>query len=206
MAQVGLNRTKEILFLPGVAGDGRFWAGVGERLPDRWQKTYLSWPGLGNQPHDPNVRSLKDLLKRAERALQRPTFLVAQSMAGIIAIQLALKYPDRVTGLVLAATSGGLDVSALGATDWRPDFLEAYPQTARWILTEKPDLSESIPCLNIPTLLLWGEQDPISPPTVGQYLARHIAGARLIVIPGGRHTLAWDLPDIVAPLILEHLT
>lgn len=205
MADAGLNRAGEILFLPGASGDGRFWQRIGARLPATWKKTYLNWPGLGNQPHDAEVRSLDDLLRKAEQALQRPSAIVAQSMGGIIAIQLALKHPDRVTHLVLAATSGGLDVAALGAADWRPEFLEAYPRTARWILTEKPDLGGSLHSLNVPTLLLWGDDDPVSPLAVGEHLARRINDARLVVIPGGRHAMAFDLPDAVAPLVHAHL-
>ncbi|MBS1191683.1 MAG: alpha/beta hydrolase family protein [Rhodocyclaceae bacterium] len=194
-----------ILFFPGASGDGSFWTGVGELLPNSWQKHYLNWPGLGNQPASPEVTGFTDLLRLTERSLSEPSAIVAQSMGGIVAIQLALKHPDLVTHLVLVATSGGLDVSSFGASDWRPDFLAAFPETAQWILTERPDLAGQFSKLQMPTLLIWGEKDAISPVAVGQHLATQIPLSRLFIVPGGEHSLAKDLPEVVVPLIETHL-
>lgn len=198
------NIHKNVLFLPGAAGDKEFWSPVGDGLPRAWHKTYVSWPGLGDQPPDPAIRSLSDLYKKAEAALQAPSVVVAQSMGGIIAVQLALAHPDRVTQLVLAATSGGLDMIPLGAQDWRPGFVAAYPQTARWILADTPDLSECFTQLQVPTLLLWGEKDLISPPAVGQHLAQQIRHAQLVILPGGGHACAAEQAAVVASLIVVH--
>ncbi len=194
-----------VLFLPGAAGDGNFWKGVGKCLPDSWEKRFLDWPGLGHQPPRPEIRGMEDLFDLAEKALQRPSAIVAQSMAGIIGIQLALRHPDRVTHLILTATSGGLNVARLGGRDWRPEYLAEYPETARWILTENPDLSDRVADLKIPTLLLWGEDDPVSPPAIGRYLVERIPKARLVTIPGGQHSLGTDKPEVIAPLIMEHV-
>lgn len=194
-----------LLFFPGASGDGSFWAGVGERLPKSWEKHYLNWPGLGNQPASAEVTGFADLLSLAERNLTEPSAIVAQSMGGIVATQLALKHPNLVTHLVLVATSGGLDVSSFGAADWRSDFLSAFPETAQWILTEKPDLARQFPKLKPTTLLIWGDKDAISPVTVGQYLATQIPRAKLVIVPDGEHSMAKDLPEVVAPLIQTQL-
>jgi poly(3-hydroxyoctanoate) depolymerase len=196
---------RRVLFLPGATGDEQFWSGVGEALPARWEKRYLGWPGLGSQRADPSVRGFADLLALAERALSRPAAVVAQSMGGIIGIQFALRRPDLVTHLILAATSGGVDLKAFGAIDWRDEFLLNHPDTARWIVTEKPDLTDDLPRIQAPTLLLWGEADPISPPAVGRFLAQRIPTARLEIIPGGGHLFATQQPERVAPLIRDHL-
>jgi pimeloyl-ACP methyl ester carboxylesterase len=199
-------RERNVLFLPGASGDGSFWTGVGALLPASWQKRYLNWPGLGNQPASSTVKGLEDLLSLAELELTRPSAVVAQSMGGIIAIRLALKYPDLVTHLVLVATSGGLDVSKLGAEDWRSDFMATFPNSARWILTARPDLSNQFHELRVPTLLIWGNRDAISPVAVGEYLAARIAQAKLIVVPGGDHSVGMDRPRVVASLIKAHMT
>jgi pimeloyl-ACP methyl ester carboxylesterase len=39
----------------------------------------------------------------------------------------------------------------------------------------------------IPTLLLSGERDPVTPPEYGERVLRHLSHARHIVIPGGGH-------------------
>jgi pimeloyl-ACP methyl ester carboxylesterase len=56
-----------------------------------------------------------------------------------------------------------------------------------------------------PALLLWGEDDPISPIATGVRLARLLPNATLRVIPAATHRFAHDQPDLVAPLVAAHL-
>ena len=56
-----------------------------------------------------------------------------------------------------------------------------------------------------PTLLLWGDNDPISPVGIGQHLARTLPHATLHVLAGGDHSLAKNWAAEVAPLIEAHL-
>ena len=109
-----------MVFLPGMSGHGSFWQPVVDRLPGH-ECRLVDWPGLGGHPPDDDVESYDDLV---DRALgdddDEPMVLVAQSMGGYVALQAALRSPERVSHLVLAATSGGLDPRAFGATDWRP--------------------------------------------------------------------------------------
>jgi len=194
-----------ILFLPGASGDGAFWRGVGEQLPENWDKRYFDWPGLGEQRHDPLVRGFADLSRIAEQALAEPSVIVAQSMGGIVALDLVLRHPDMVSHLVLCGTSGGLDMAAFGAQDWRESFLADFPDTARWVLTERPDHSCNLHRIAAPTLLLWGSQDRISPPAVGEHLSRLILDARLVIVEGGEHDFARRMPEVVAGHIAAFL-
>lgn len=196
---------RNILFLPGAAGAPEFWHGVGERLPSTWNKLYLEWPGLGDQPHDPDVGGFADLVAIAEGKINNQTVLVAQSMGGIVAIRLALKHPKLVTHLVLTATSGGIDTAILGATDWRENYLKSFPGSARWIIDSRPDHIDHLPAIEIPTLLLWGDSDPISPLSIGNRLKELLPNSRLVVIPGGTHSFAVDHAEEVSVLIQEHL-
>jgi pimeloyl-ACP methyl ester carboxylesterase len=157
------------------------------------------------QAPSPNINSFSDLLDMVEHRLAVPSIILAQSMGGVLAIQLALKRPELVTELVLVATSGGLDVSAFGASDWRPEFLAAYPNTASWLFSEKTDLTSKFEELAVPTLLIWGDADPISPVAVGRHLASLIPRSELAVISGGDHSMAAELPHLVAPLIEAHI-
>jgi pimeloyl-ACP methyl ester carboxylesterase len=60
--------------------------------------------------------------------------------------------------------------------------------------------------LRIPTLLLWGDADPISPVEAGRRLAAVLPQAELHVIPGGGHDVACAFASEVAPLIARHLS
>jgi pimeloyl-ACP methyl ester carboxylesterase len=95
-------------------------------------------------------------------------------------------------------------MSATGAVDWRPNYRKSFPKAAEWITARVP---EHLPVERIaaPTLLIWGDADPISPLAVGQHLAQRIAGARLHLVPGGDHDVARTHVDEVAALIHRHL-
>ena len=194
-----------ILFLPGSGASPDFWKPVGALLPQAWPKEYFGWPGLGHQPHDPNVRGWDDLLRMVEHKMNEPVDLVAQSMGGVIAATLALKHPQLVRRLVLTVTSGGVDMAAFGASDWRPDYRRLFPNAAAWIT--EPSTVGFLPVEKVtaPTLLLWGDVDPISPVAVGRHLAERIPGAQLHVVSGGNHDIAQTHADEVAPLIERHL-
>jgi pimeloyl-ACP methyl ester carboxylesterase len=194
-----------IAFFPGAAGAPEFWAPVAGRLAPGSKRTLLGWPGAGEQPHDPDVRSFGDLVARASALLDDQTDVVAQSMGGVVAIGLALARPERVRRLVLVATSGGVDVAALGGADWRGEYQRAYPDAARWISTERPDHTGALSRLAAPTLLICGDADPLSPPAVGERLAGLIPTSTLRVLAGGTHWMARERQDEVARLIDEHL-
>ena len=195
----------KILFLPGAGGSPDFWKPVGARLPAEWPKHYFGWPGLGDRPHDPAINGLGDLVKLVTAKMDEPVDLVAQSMGGVIAAHVALARPAHVRRLVLCVTSGGVDMAGLGAADWRPDYRKAFPNAAPWITagTAWPPLP--VEKIEAPTLLIWGDADPISPVAVGRHLERRIPNAGLEIVPGGDHDVAATHPDQVAALIARHL-
>jgi pimeloyl-ACP methyl ester carboxylesterase len=134
-----------------------------------------------------------------------PSHVIAQSMGGVLAARLAIEQPERVARLVLVATSGGLDVSALGGADWRADYLASLPGVPRWFVDDRTDLTERLDDIRAPTLLLWGDADPVSPVAVGQRLENLLPQARLRVIEGASHGFAEERPDEVAEAIRCHL-
>jgi pimeloyl-ACP methyl ester carboxylesterase len=197
--------TPSLLFLPGAGGDPAFWQPAGALLPTTWRKTYLGWPGLGDQPHDPAVQGLDDLVARAAAALQPPSIVIAQSMGGIVAVRLALAQATRISHLVLVATSGGIDLTPFGVAEWRTDYRRNFPRAASWITETRADHAAQIPSIAIPTLLIWGDRDPISPVAVGAHLARLLPDARLEIVSDGTHALATEQPARVAALIRAHV-
>jgi pimeloyl-ACP methyl ester carboxylesterase len=198
-----------VLFLPGASGAGEFWKPVAERLPTDWESVLLDWPGLGEVPPDPRVRAFADLAELVLASIDSPVDLVAQSMGGVVALQVALARTEQVRRLVLVATSGGVDLSPFNIEDWRPEYRAEYPNAAAFITDEAtPDLSTALPTIRAPTLLLWAQSDSISPPEVGRYLESRLtrAQARLVILERGDHMFARDYAEEVAPLIQAHLT
>lgn len=195
-----------LLFLPGVGADPAFWHPAGRLLPDAWAKTYLGWPGLGNQPADPAINSYDDLIALAERELgDEPADLVAQSMGGVIAMHLTLRHPGRIRRIVLTATSGGVDMGSLGAGDWRTEYRATHPHVAEWAYGWRPDITDRIVRITQPVLLLWSDADPVSPVGVGERLRTLLPNASLHILPGGDHMFARDRAAEIAPLVQAHL-
>ena len=200
-----MPRPLQLLFLPGASGNTRFWRPVAERLRHPAQRHHLGWPGFGPTPPDPSVQGIDDLAACVAGRIDRPTALIAQSMGGLVALKAALARPELVTHLVLAATSGGLDVQALGAEDWRPMFVTAHSSVPDWFVRDRSDLSGALDSIGVPVLLLWGDADPISPTAVGRRLAELLPRARLALLAGGDHDAASTHAEAVAPMIDAHL-
>lgn len=199
--------TTQIVFLPGAGADPNFWRPVGERLPESWSKTYLAWPGLGDNPPDPDVNSLLDLVKLVERhLLDQPVHLVAQSLGGAIALLTTLRNPAKIGRLVLVTSAAGLDVGHLGISDWRPGYQLEYPNASSWLYSARVGIDEQLSEIATPTLLVVGDADPISPVAVGQHLCAKLQNAKLHIVEGGTHSLAAERADEVAPLIAAHLS
>ena len=195
----------QTLFLPGASGNTQFWHPVAERLQYPTSKTHIGWPGFGATPARADIHGLDDLARLVSAHLNRPTALVAQSMGGVVAVLAALQQPQHITHLVLAATSGGMDMASLGAQDWRADFVRNNPGLPDWFGAWGKDLSDQLRTLDIPTLLLWGDADPISPVAAGERLASLLPRAKLHVFAGGDHGFANSMATQIAPLIDRHL-
>ena len=197
-----------MLFLPGAGASASFWRPVADRLePDR-RRHFFAWPGLGNEPHDPNVRGVDDLVAMVLAELDGPSDLIAQSLGGLVALRVALAAPDKVRRLVLTVTSGGVPVHDLGGADWRTDYRRDFPNAAAWITDAnhtREDLSGELALLDAPSLLIWGDADPISPVTVGQRLHRLLPRSDFRIVHGGGHDLARTHATEVAALVADHL-
>jgi pimeloyl-ACP methyl ester carboxylesterase len=200
-----MKTPQRILFLPGASGNTDFWRPVADLLTIPGDKIHFGWPGFGPTPPDPAIQGIDDLVRLVIAEITGPSALIAQSMGGVIALLAALEKPELVTHLVLTATSGGMNLAALGAKNWRPAFMAANPTYPEWFADYSVDLTDQLGTLDIPVLLLWGDSDPISPPAVGEKLRSLLPHAELHILNGGTHDLGFEFADAVALLIDEHL-
>jgi pimeloyl-ACP methyl ester carboxylesterase len=199
------DASESLVFLPGASGNREFWKPVSAGLRHPGARRFMTWPGFGGAPPEPGVSGIDDLVARVTREITGPVALLAQSMGGVVAVRAALEKPHLVRRLVLSVTSGGIDVTSLGATDWRPTFVKNSPGLPSWFVDERHDLTARIREITIPVLLLWGDADPISPVAVGRRLAELFPNSRLVVFAGGTHDLVLERADEVVHHVERHL-
>jgi non-heme chloroperoxidase len=82
------------------------------------------------------------------------------------------------------------DSLKLPARVWR-DYLEGA------VLSIDHDYVLALRKIDVPTLILWGEQDPLFPREEQERLAAAIPGATLKVYPETGHAVHWDRPEWV---------
>jgi pimeloyl-ACP methyl ester carboxylesterase len=69
----------------------------------------------------------------------------------------------------------------------------------------RPDVSHLLPTINVPTLVLVGELDAISPPAEMKAIADAIPGAEYIVIPHAGHMTTMEEPEAVNESLLAFI-
>jgi pimeloyl-ACP methyl ester carboxylesterase len=63
------------------------------------------------------------------------------------------------------------------------------------------DLTSGLAGVAVPTTVVVGRRDLLTPPELGRAIARSVPGARLVEVPDGGHMLPLEAPDLLADLI-----
>lgn len=85
----------------------------------------------------------------------------------------------------------------------------AEPESVAAALTgmaERPDARDLLPDLRIPTCVIVGADDAITPPDTARAIAAGIPGARLVVLPQAGHVSNLEDPDTFSGVVREFLS
>jgi pimeloyl-ACP methyl ester carboxylesterase len=106
----------------------------------------------------------------------------------------------------------------LGKTtrETRPDLVEGALQMMREMspadvaavqrgMAERPDSVDTLKTINVPTLLVTGEEDILTGVNEAELMHRHIAGSELRVFPKAGHYSPWEQPEAVGRLLRQFL-
>jgi pimeloyl-ACP methyl ester carboxylesterase len=219
-----------VVLLHGLSGSCRWWRFTAPALARRYAVHMPELVGFGGSRsagRQPDVTELADVMAEWLRVTGLTDFaLVGHSMGGQIALHIATQHcmPER---LVLVNASGlprewslrdagrfvarALPPRSWGAPTFVPtiaaDALRAGPRAllraAHHLLSD--DVTPLLPLVTCPTLLIWGELDPLVPLEYGRAMFERIAGARFVVLSDAAHNPMADRPAEFNRVLLEFL-
>lgn len=213
-----MGEGEPVILLHGLSGSSSWWRRNVPALAEHYQVFLLDLPGFGAMRRQRRRFALAEaatwLHSWMEAVGLERAHLVGHSMGGYVGIKLAAEHPEAVDRLVLVAPAGPtthrpmlgyLGPLLLAAYRATPSFLPmlAYDalrmgsltfwRTARDLLAG--DLREELSRISAPTLLVWGERDPLVPPSAGKLLRSQVPPSRLIVLDRAGHVPMFDRPE-----------
>ncbi|HEX6057482.1 MAG TPA: alpha/beta fold hydrolase, partial [Gemmatimonadaceae bacterium] len=69
----------------------------------------------------------------------------------------------------------------------------------------RPDSTETLATIDVPTLVVVGEEDSLTPPAEARAMQERIAGSRLEVIAGAGHASAFERPAAFSHVLGDFL-
>jgi pimeloyl-ACP methyl ester carboxylesterase len=72
-------------------------------------------------------------------------------------------------------------------------------------MAERPDSVADLKSINVPTLIVIGEEDVLSTVADGELMRQNIAGSQLKVVPKAGHYAPWEQPESVGKVLRQFL-
>lgn len=225
---------KTLLFLHGWRCDSSIWKGVADLFKDDNFSIYLlDLPGFGGSDVPRSAFSLEDYADTVAGFIRKLELknvtLVGHSVGGRIAIKLVAMKPELIDKLVLVDSAGFIQkrvgheslakvvkpffkpsfmqgprkwvYKKIGAEDYmvRPELKETFLN----IINE--DLSDQLPLIKKPTLIVWGEEDRDTPIEFAKKMNKEIKGSKLVAFPGAGHYSFLDKPSDFCKELLKFI-
>lgn len=179
-----------------------------------------SWRNAGAQSHD----ELAETAAAAIEALGLSEYVLhGTSFGGAVALHVALAHPERVSRLILESPA------AFRPPGWRPPDAETvrrglfrHRERARGVLIDPevagaqaalvarlslaldPEaLSLRLRDLQVPMLVIFGEEDPLTPPALASRYSDNAPDCSVVLIPDAAHVVSSDQPEAYASAVRE---
>jgi pimeloyl-ACP methyl ester carboxylesterase len=171
-------------------------------------------PGPGRDTISSYAAWIREILLRMDT---KPLFLMGHSMGGAIVQEAALLFPELLSGIILASTGPRLQVAPQFLESLKNRFEEtvetiikyAYASGADPVLMgqgaqlmkeagpsvvhddflacNRFDRRNELSRIELPCLIMCGEQDKLAPPSLSEELKKAIPGARFVLVPSAGH-------------------
>jgi len=213
-----------VVCVHGVGVSSRYMVATMTKLASAFEVYAIDLPGFGLTDGPPEVLDVVGLADALAGWIQaagvgRPA-LLANSVGCQVAVDCAVRYPDRVSRLVLVGpTTDPIARSALRQVlRWlrnlpgeRPgqlplsvaDYADAGVgralRTFGYALADR--IEDKLALVQAPTLVVRGAHDPIVPQAWAEEVTRLLPRGRLAVVAGAPHTVNFAAPGALAELV-----
>lgn len=229
-----------ILLTHGFTESGAMWREQVEALSAAHRLIVWDMRGHGRSdyPEDPDAYSEAHTVDDIKAILDEEGIDTAviggMSLGGYMSLAFNLRYPERVSALILVDTGPGMK-SDQARADWNRwalncaeqlrekglDYLDVIGDRSGFsehrsaaglinvaigMLTQKgPEVINSLPDIAVPTLLIVGENDEPFLQAM-EYMEQKIPDARRLVFPNAGHVANVDRADLFNSAVLEFLS
>ena len=215
-----------LVLVHGLGASSKWWARNVPALAAHFRVHLVDLPGHGRNARAPLALASASagLAAWAEAVGLARASWVGQSMGGLIVARLAAERPDLVERLVLVAAAGlpfavpfpRLLLRVAPALLQVPlrlipailrDYVSVGPRQLLRLGREvvATDLTHTVASIRAPTLVLWGERDPLIPVATAGRLTALIRGSRSVVVRGAGHNVMWERPDVFEAVVVPFL-
>jgi len=221
-----------LVFIHGAGGSHQLWLYQVRGLPQVTSYA-LDLPGHGQsagQGRDSVAAYADWLIAFLDAAGLEQATLAGHSMGGAIALDTALRYPERVASLSLIATGSRLRVAPAILEGLRLDPVVTIQLIAEWCYCQVPpgtirlaeqqmaatspavvygdfaacdafDVTGRLSEIGVPTVVVCGTEDRMTPPKYATFLSNKIPGATLHLIAGAGHMVMLEKPEEVTAIL-----
>jgi pimeloyl-ACP methyl ester carboxylesterase len=223
---------KTLLILHGWGSKSANWLKTAELIAKRKIRVIIpDLPGFGKSNKPPYVWNLDEycsFLKEFTDYLKLDKFcLLGHSFGGALAIKFSLKFSQRINKLFLVSAACirrktlkkkvlFIISKVFKIFSFLPIIKKAfykfivrsdYPSTKGFMRKTylniiREDLSPLLDRVSVPTVLIWGDKDKITPLNQGELIKSKIKKSRLVVIPDGTHDIERHMPEQLAKNVL----
>jgi pimeloyl-ACP methyl ester carboxylesterase len=231
----GKSNTKTIVVLHGWGRTLDEWINFANTMSSEYKVVLIDLPAFGSSPPFPKNADLDDYIQVLGVFLNgvdvKKCTLIGHSFGGKLGIVLASKY-KYIEKLILVAPSGVEHrysitnikyiffkllkplqflfpkkirdniIQKISSEDYN-DLPDTMQQTFKNVSFQ--DVSSYARKIKIPTLIVWGENDPVLPLKISKILKRMMVNSRIRVVWGAKHDPHLEKPSTFDQIIAEFL-